>query len=310
MNIIFKDTLNSSDHLQLDLLLKTVQKENADTISAPDMVPDLEDILGADGWWFAVSDPDHVSSDLPPTMSITGFMALYQTGEDSWECVPFVHPDFRRKGIFSSILSKACEESQIPGEDSVYFSCGAENELWKNVLEHIGAEHAWDEYMMERELTGNEKIMPEKTLNEETANGIYCRILENASTNGENIAENAAEGSTAWQAVGSRNLLKRNTPDNLTATQSPDQSTNLPAPEVTCLLAPQGNSVYLYSLEVLPELRNKHLGTAFLSALLPQLAEKGFKTIKLQVSSENLPAMALYKKTGFHITQTLSFYEY
>ena len=104
--------------------------------------------------------------------------------------------------------------------------------------------------------------------------------------------------STAWQAVGSRSLLTQNTAENLTA------------PEVTCFLAPQGNSVYLYSLEVLPELRNKHLGTAFLSVLLPQLAKKGFKTIKLQVSSENLPAMALYKKTGFCITQTLSFYEY
>ena len=69
-------------------------------------------------------------------------------------------------------------------------------------------------------------------------------------------------------------------------------------------------SVYLYSLQVLPELRNRHLGTAFLSALLPRLAKKGFKSIKLQVSSENLPAMALYKKTGFYITQTLSFYEY
>ena len=207
-------------------------------------------------------------------------MAVYQTGDDSFECVPFVHPDLRKKGIFSSILAAACEEDQIPGEGSVYFSCGTENKLWKNVLEHIGAEHAWDEYMMERELTGFETMA-----NEKTADMLYCRILENTS-------------STAWQAVGSRSLLTQNTAENLTA------------PEVTCFLAPQGNSVYLYSLEVLPELRNKHLGTAFLSVLLPQLAKKGFKTIKLQVLSENLPAMALYKKTGFCITQTLSFYEY
>ena len=55
---------------------------------------------------------------------------------------------FVKKGIFSSILAAACEEDQIPGEGSVYFSCGTENKLWKNVLEHIGAEHAWDEYMM------------------------------------------------------------------------------------------------------------------------------------------------------------------
>lgn len=245
------------------------------------ITPALTDILDADGWWFAASDPDLISKSCPVSKTyLSGCMAVYQTGDDSFECVPFVYPDLRKKGIFSSILAAACEEGQIPGEGSVYFSCGAENKLWKNVLEHIGAEHAWDEYMMERELTGFETMA-----NEKAADMLYCRILENTD-------------STTWQAVGSRSLLTQNTAENLTA------------PEVTCFLSPQGNSVYLYSLEVLPELRNKHLGTAFLSVLLPQLAKKGFKTIKLQVSSENLPAMALYKKTGFCITQTLSFYEY
>ena len=82
----------------------------------------------------------------------------------------------------------------------------------------FGAEHAWDEYMMERELTGFETMA-----NEKTADMLYCRILENTS-------------STAWQAVGSRSLLTQNTAENLTA------------PEVTCFLAPQRNSVYLYKI--------------------------------------------------------------
>lgn len=265
MNIFYKDNLNSSDQLQLKLLLKDQTSQ----------------FLDADSWWFAASETDLISgSGLISEPRLTGCMAVYQTGDDCFECVPFVRPDMREKGIFASILAAACEEGNIPGEGSVYFSCAPENNLWKNVLEHIGAEHAWDEYMMEQELTEIEETVTKKTTKKETANGIYCQILEST-------------GSTAWQAVGSRSPLNQNTPT-----------------EVTCFLAPQGQSVYLYSLEVLPELRNKHLGTAFLSALLPQLAEKGFKTIKLQVSSENLPAMALYKKTGFHITQTLSFYEY
>ncbi|MFR2986442.1 MAG: GNAT family N-acetyltransferase [Clostridium sp.] len=51
--------------------------------------------------------------------------------------------------------------------------------------------------------------------------------------------------------------------------------------------------------QVLPELRNRHLGTAFLSALLPRLAKR-LQVSKLQVSSENLPAMALYKNRVLH----------
>ena len=252
MDIFFKDNLNSSDQLYIEQLLCASMAASTDNTGSWGITPALTDILDADGWWFAASDPDLISKSCPVSKTyLSGCMAVYQTGDDSFECVPFVHPDLRKKGIFSSILAAACEEDQIPGEGSVYFSCGTENKLWKNVLEHIGAEHAWDEYMMERELTGFETMA-----NEKTADMLYCRILENTS-------------STAWQAVGSRSLLTQNTAENLTA------------PEVTCFLAPQGNSVYLYSLEVLPELRNKHLGTAFLSVLLPQLAKKGFKTIKL-----------------------------
>ena len=168
----------------------------------------------------------------------------------------------------------------------MYFSCSAENESWKNILGHIGAEHAWDEYMLERKLIISEK----------TETDIYCRIVETAPENKTEANDTITSGNIVWHAIGCR--LNQNIPLCFTS------------PEVICFLAPQGESVYLYSLQVLPELRNRHLGTAFLSALLPRLAKKGFKSIKLQVSSENLPAMALYKKTGFYITQTLSFYEY
>lgn len=260
MNIFFKDTLDSSDTLQLELLLKDKK----------------ESFLDADGWWFAVQEKN----------LLCGCMAVYQTGADNFECVPFIRPDMRRKGIFSLILAAACKEGQIPGESSVYFSCDAKNELWKKVLKHIGAEYAWDEHMMERKLTENEK----------TTTCFYCQITGNAAESILNTNETTTADDAVWNAAGCR------------------LDPHLPAapilPEVTCCLSPQGQSVYLYSLEVLPELRNQHLGTAFLSALLPQLAKKGFTTIKLQVSSENLPAMALYKKTGFRITQTLSFYEY
>lgn len=300
MNIFFKDTLTSSDQLHIKQLLSVCTTGSADNTGSWGITPAPADILDADGWWFSMEENGLLS----------GCMAVYQTDDDSFECVPFIQPDLRRKGIFSSILAKACEEGQIPGNGTVYFSCGNDNGLWKNVLHHIGAEHVWDEYMMERKLL----MEVGKTITEETTDAVCCQIFENASANEENIEESESEGSTTWRAVGSRRPLTQNAAQNLTTDLATDQSTvpstDLTASEVTCFLVPQGDSIYLYSLEVLPELRNKHLGTAFLSAILPQLAEKGFKTVKLQVSSKNLPAMSLYKKTEFHITQTLSFYEY
>ena len=98
-------------------------------------------------------------------------MAVYQTGDDSFECVPFVHPDLRKKGIFLLSWLLPVKKTKFQEKALCIFSCGTENKLWKNVLEHIGAEHAWDEYMMERELTGFETMA-----NEKTADMLYCRI--------------------------------------------------------------------------------------------------------------------------------------
>lgn len=68
--------------------------------------------------------------------------------------------------------------------------------------------------------------------------------------------------------------------------------------------------VCLHHLEIAEPLRQKGYGSSFLSLLLPRIAEGGFHKIILQVSGDNPAAVALYKKTGFRITETLSFYCY
>lgn len=69
-------------------------------------------------------------------------------------------------------------------------------------------------------------------------------------------------------------------------------------------------TVCLHHVEILPEFRNQGCGSAFLQLLLPQLAKNGFQKAILQVAGDNAPAIALYKKTGFSVTKTLSYYFY
>ena len=81
-----------------------------------------------------------------------------------------------------------------------------------------------------------------------------------------------------------------------------------------CNLDIQEKSAYLYGFEISRPLRGQGLGTACLGLFLKTYtnlpADQRTKTIYLQVSGDNLPAVALYKKAGFKIRESLSYYLY
>ncbi len=78
-----------------------------------------------------------------------------------------------------------------------------------------------------------------------------------------------------------------------------------------CLISPvSGTCACLHHLEIEEPFRQKGYGSSFLALLLPHIAAAGIRKIILQVSGNNPAAMALYQKTGFRITETLSFYCY
>lgn len=67
---------------------------------------------------------------------------------------------------------------------------------------------------------------------------------------------------------------------------------------------------YLYDFEIQDDFRNQGHGTALLRKVLSFLSAKKPMPILLQVSGNNLPAIRLYEKTGFQISETLSCYLY
>ena len=75
----------------------------------------------------------------------------------------------------------------------------------------------------------------------------------------------------------------------------------------TCRILPYGSGrFYLYHLEITESFRSRGFGRALLFGVLNSLPSRS--RVILQVSSENTAALSLYKKTGFGITKTLSYY--
>lgn len=79
----------------------------------------------------------------------------------------------------------------------------------------------------------------------------------------------------------------------------------------TCQLSPAGyDCLCLHHVEILEAYRGRGYGFAMMSLLFRRLARENICRLILQVSGDNAPALALYKKTGFRITETLSYYLY
>ena len=72
----------------------------------------------------------------------------------------------------------------------------------------------------------------------------------------------------------------------------------------------QPPSACLFEVETAEPFRGRGLGQAMIRQLQDLTPAIGISTLTLQVSGDNLPALRLYKKTGFHITETLSYYLY
>lgn len=81
-----------------------------------------------------------------------------------------------------------------------------------------------------------------------------------------------------------------------------------------CRLLPYAETVsgeqtyYLFEVEVKKTKRNRGIATACLSELFRQLAKDSPVTVLLQVGSYNEPAVHLYQKLGFEVSEELCYY--
>ena len=237
------------------------------------------------------------------------FLAVYKTEETMWECYAFTHPDFRRKGYFSALLEQVCQYSEALGEPELCLVTDNKCPAATAALRELGAELWNEEYMMEYNTAADSskdgKSASHASLPNRASDGadgrkqdmeldmdirptpeglLICarRPGEQPSPDKDGITSQDRDDMTA------RNKAHSTVQDNTSGTDStPDAC-------VTCRLSLNSTAAYLYSLETAPALRRRGLASCFL----------------IQVSGSNEPALHLYRKTGFRITETLSYYLY
>jgi len=172
------------------------------------------------------------------------------------------------------------------------------------------------------------------TLPEHRQKGYFSALLDRALEDWEDwellfaVEEGCTDARAVLETLGAvphQQELQMEWRGNAAAGPAPDPSLRLretPSGNILCTadspdalgscqvfpLSPE--SVCLHHVEICPALRGRGLGTAMVRLLLERLSGEGISHVVLHVSGDNAPAVALYKKTGFCITKTLSYYLY
>lgn len=194
-------------------------------------------------------------------------------GDGLWECYGFTRPDARMRGYFSSLLEMLEQDAaQALPEPDLCFVADPNRSAAVNALAAIGAELWYEEYAMEWNKGACGNLPPDP---------LSPSPLRLTSVSG---GPESRLDFTAWL------------------------SGNQKAGSFSLYLQPP--SACLFELEIAEPFRGRGLGLAMVRQLQDLTPAIGISTLTLQVSGDNLPALRVYKKTGFHITETLSYYLY
>ena len=222
-----------------------------------------------------------------------------------YECSAFTDPGFRGQGLFSELLDAGIDE--LPEDSELMFYADKKNAAAAAVLDAVGAELDSEEHMME--------LLPENF-------SISDRHGGQAGSAANTCSSSADIHSESLNIDGTPTLRFRSDHAVINFSVFPSH-------------------YYLYGFEVEESCRGKGYGTTFLNTVLsrllsdnaadsrqsplsPELSDRiptassadavadstASLPVLLQVSGDNAPALALYKKTGFRITETLCCYLY
>lgn len=204
------------------------------------------------------------------SLAALGAAAFLHIG-DSWECAAFTAPRMRRQGIFTALLEAGL--AALPEDEELYFYIDGNSEGALSAAEAMGFEFLCEEHMMELSL---EEFADEETSIAHRDDSISC------------MQDTREDGTPLLLFAGFHGSV---------------------------IIALESGFFYLYDMEIEEKYRGQGLGKKLLGTVLYSLCrfKKGSPApanVRLQVSGENAPALALYKKTGFRITETLSCYLY
>ena len=262
--------------------LKEFAEENgcgADIL--PENTPDLKDALPS----LFVYKRDGV---------IAGALRIYAPGRREIEVNALVAPEYRRRGIFGTLLKEAVREAAKYGYRRGLFVCGAESQEARGVMEHWGFEKEQAEFRMacDPEDIRGFAVHPEIEITEATE---------------RDLAEMTALGKGVFgiDAASERRLLIRSLKHPGRAQWAVRKSGRIVG---MCGTKLKADECMIYGLCILPAERKKGYASELIGFVAGYAAKHGAKSLCLDVGTSNEAAIRLYRGCGFEKRSETSYY--
>ncbi|MGD8192698.1 GNAT family N-acetyltransferase [Brevibacillus ginsengisoli] len=225
---------------------------------------------------------------------LVGFLGIYSFRSTEAEVSGMVHPDYRRKGIFRSLLQEAideCKQREIP---KIIFIVHNRSQSGKQLMGSLNVPYSFSEYWME-----------------------YQAGSEGVAVTGDIELRKATEAdrdTVIHLNVTGFSMTEEDSRDYVDSTLSSKSDRTYIAslngePIAKICIQLEGGNGFIFGFCVTPELRGRGYGRQILQQTIDLLLLQQPKRIALEVAVENKNALTLYQSCGFTETGANDYYE-
>jgi ribosomal protein S18 acetylase RimI-like enzyme len=222
---------------------------------------------------------------------LVGFLGSYYFG-NKVEICGMVHPDYRRRGIFSKLLEDALDEAEKREARTILLNAPTESESAKEFLKNIPCSLSMVEYQMKwqkTELSENPSVTVRPSYSDED---LEAEIQLDVQCFGLNEKE--------------ARQYKQETKDLDTDLRLIIEAEGRIAGKIR--LSEMNGESWIYGFSIFPELQGKGIGRKALSKVVKMEDEKGL-SIFLEVEAKNAHALKLYESCGFISYHSQDYYK-
>lgn len=224
--------------------------------------------------------------------TLVGYLMLFPYLPNEYEVNALVHPDYRKRGVFTALLQTAKEDANANGCEAFTFVIDRKSKSGKAVVDHLGAAYQFSEYNLvlkkaELFLKPNEVTLREAT---DADRPTIIETLSEAFGDPIDVTENI--------------YSQIDTPERVTYIGEVE---GRPVGVIRALLTGE-DAASIHAFGVRASNQGQGYGTKMLKQMVQQLFRMGRTKLELDVETENKAALEIYKRAGFAENGGYEFY--